>query len=63
MRDKSQYYKGHVIDMGEIAARVVMVKKPDQRALDDRPGRQENRRFGPEAQEGKKPQAPRREAR
>src|SRR3981081_329792 len=38
--DQSQYYTGYVIDMGEVAAHLAMVKELDRRTRDNRPGEQ-----------------------
>ena len=57
--DNARYYTDNVIDMGEIAAHLAMVKKLDRRAFEDRLGKQENRHVGPAPWpiDGKEPQA------
>src|SRR6266436_5262089 len=44
---KARYYTGDVIDIGEVAAHLAMVKKPDRFALHNRLGKQKNRHIGP----------------
>src|SRR5450432_3860876 len=62
--DKTQYYTGDVVDMGEVAAHSAMVKELDRLALDNRPGEQKNRHIGPSpwAVNGKESQAGDRQA-
>src|SRR6266849_3066219 len=56
---EARYYTGNVIDIGEVAAHLAMVKKPDRPAFNDRPGKQENCHIGPSPWpvDGEEPQA------
>src|SRR6266436_1837201 len=44
---KARYYTGNVIDIGEVAAHLAMVKKPDRLAFNDCLGKQKHRHVGP----------------
>src|SRR6266481_5688404 len=44
---EARYYTGDVIDIGEVAAHLAMVKQPDWLAFNDRLGKQKNRHVGP----------------
>src|SRR5246127_4740917 len=45
--DKARYYTANVVDIGEVATHLAMVKKLDRPAFDDRLGKQKNRHIGP----------------
>src|SRR6266478_4911831 len=57
--DEARYYTDNVIDIGEVAAHLAMVKKPNRLAFNDGLGKQKNCHIGPSPWpvDGEEPQA------